>query len=277
MTFSGASWWKVDIHTHTPASTDFGKRSPERENLRETTPSAWLLAFMGSGIQAVVVTDHNSGVWIDPLKAALVALTRDRPDGFRPLTLFPGVEITANSGAHVLAVFSPDATTATIDALLGAVHYRGARGSSDVAADASPIVVVNEIIAAGGIPILAHLDAADNSAFTTRANTLGPLLDAAGLHAIEVCSPASWTPPEIYRERPPLAHVLGSDSHHLRGGAGQRFPGSHERARSSGSRWIASTWSRNSRARSVKTRSSLPWSRRSFACGFPAPTAPIAR
>lgn len=222
---SGARWWKLDVHTHTPASADFGK-GPEQARLRTITPADWLQAFMDAGIDAVVVTDHNSGAWIDPLRSALEDLRRMGGGRFRDLVVFPGVEITANNGAHILAIMPPDASTETIDRLLGAVQFRGARGASDVAADSSPIDVVKEIVNARGIPILAHVDA-ETTAFDTRGSTLASLLHAPGLHAIEVRS-LTWTPPELYSQQGlSWARVLGSDSHHLTGTPGQRFPGSH--------------------------------------------------
>jgi hypothetical protein len=222
---SGARWWKLDIHTHTPASADFGK-GPEQARLRTVTPVDWLQAFMDAGIDAVVITDHNSGAWIDPLKSALEDLRRRGGAKFRELVLFPGVEITANSGAHILAILPPDESTERIDRLLGAVRFRGERGASNVAADSSPIDVIEEIVNAGGIPLLAHVDA-ENSAFDTRGNTLASLLHARGLHAIEVRT-APWTPPELYSQQGlSWVQVLGSDSHHLTGTPGQRFPGSH--------------------------------------------------
>ncbi len=42
---------------------------------------------MEAGIDAVVVTDHDSGEWIDRLKLALSALATAL--GFRPLVVFP--------------------------------------------------------------------------------------------------------------------------------------------------------------------------------------------
>lgn len=49
---------------------------------------------MAAEIDCVVVTDHNSGAWIDLLKDELEKLKAKREVGFRPLTIFPGVEIS---------------------------------------------------------------------------------------------------------------------------------------------------------------------------------------
>jgi predicted ATPase len=227
MNYPGARWWKVDFHTHSPVSTDYGKGEPNQVEVRsQTTPAQWLLGFMRAEIDAIVITDHNTGEWVDRVNAALGELAASRPAGFRALVVFPGVEITANGGAHVLAVLPLTATSTDVAALLGEVKYRGVPGASDVAAEASPIDVVRAIVARGGIPVLAHVDG-PNSAFATTGNTLAPLLDVPDVHAMEI-SDVAWQPPELYRERHlTWSRVLGSDSHNASGAPGQRFPGSH--------------------------------------------------
>lgn len=224
--YPGARWWKFDFHTHTPASLDYGK-GPDQTTLRQISPEDWLLAFMRAEVDCVAVTDHNSGEWLDRLTAALAKLQADKHPNFRPLRVFPGVEITANGGVHVLAILDSSKTDADVNQLLGAVRFYGTRGASDVAADASPKEVVHAILQAGGIPILAHVDGPSGAFTVLNGNTLAPLLDTQQLFAIEVCDP-SKSRPEIYRQRKlAWAEVLGSDAHHASGSASQRCPGSH--------------------------------------------------
>ena len=225
--YPGARWWKFDIHTHTPASVDYGKGSNQK-SLRQITPKDWLMAYMRAEVDCVAVTDHNSGEWIDRLKTALVCLEQEQPPSYRPLYLFPGVEITANGGIHVLAVFDVCKTRADVHKLLGAVEYKGGLGRSDVAANKSLIEVVKAITEAGGTPILAHIDK-PSSAFTElRGNTLTPLLDFDGLYAMEVHDATCIENSELYhRCQTVWTEVLGSDAHHPDGSSGQRFPGSH--------------------------------------------------
>jgi len=223
--YPGARWWKFDFHTHTPASDDYGK-GPTQASLKQTTPRDWLLGFMRAGVDCVAVTDHNSGEWIDKLQDALVALEQELPTDFRPLYLFPGVEITASGGVHILALLDVDKTSADVERLLGAVDYRGRRGKSDVAATASPVKVVEATDAAGGIPIPAHVDR-PSGAWKLPGNTLTPVLDFDRLFAMEMFDAGSGKP-ELYRQRNlTWAEVLGSDAHHPSGPAGSRFPGSH--------------------------------------------------
>ena len=122
--YPGARWWKFDFHTHSPASEDYGK-GPRQHSLREITPRDWLLGFMRAEIDCIAVTDHNSGDWVDRLKGALLELRQGGHKEFRPLHLFPGVEITANSGVHVLALLDVNRESADVAALLGWVRYRG--------------------------------------------------------------------------------------------------------------------------------------------------------
>ncbi len=226
--FAGARWWKVDFHTHTPASRDYGK-GPAYEQIRQVTPRDWLLDYMRAGIDAVVVTDHNTAAWIDLLASALVELDRERPDGYRPLTLFPGVEVTAHGSAHVLAVFPPGDGGAAVTGLLALVGVP-ATGDSDRAADKSPIEVVRTIRERGGLPILAHVDGPANSAFSAPGNTIKPLVEEAGLFAVEAIH-RGWEPNADYQKvTRSWARVVGSDSHHPTAGANNarsdRAPGS---------------------------------------------------
>ena len=223
--YPGSRWWKFDFHTHTPASVDYGK-GPDQAPLRRMAPEDWLLGFMRAGVDCVAVTDHNSGEWVDRLKSALSHLEEEKHGEFRPLYLFPGVEVTANGNIHILAVFDTDGDSSNIDKLLGDVRYRGDAGASDRAAEEAPIGVVEAIRRAGAIPILAHVDG-PSGAWQLPGNTLGPLLDADGLFAIEVVDRNSERP-GVYNQRgSSWAEVLGSDAHHPASRTGERYPGSH--------------------------------------------------
>src|SRR5690606_30738471 len=180
--YPGSGWWKFDFHTHTPASSDFGK-GPDQAALRQMSPKEWLLGFMRAEIDCVAVTDHNSGEWIDRLKQALTELKAESHPEFRKLTLFPGVEITANGGVHVLAIFDTGSTGTDIAKLLGAVKYNGEAGESTVAANCSTIEVVEAIAKANAIPILAHADSHSGAFKVLNGNTLAPLLDSPALVA----------------------------------------------------------------------------------------------
>jgi energy-coupling factor transporter ATP-binding protein EcfA2 len=223
--FAGSRWWRFDFHTHTPASADYGK-GQDQAQLRTITAEDWLLGFMRAEIDCVAITDHNTGAWIDRLKAAYESMRQSAHPAFRELALFPGVEITANGGVHVLAIFDPSKATADVEALRGAVKYRGAPGESASAADLSVIQVLEEIHGAGALAVLAHVDG-PSGAFQMSGNTLDPLLRRAELFAMEVCN-RNAALPQLYTEKKlAWAQVLGSDAHHPGGTPGSRYPGSH--------------------------------------------------
>lgn len=230
--YPGSRWWKFDFHTHTPASKDT-YRAKDGVSL---TPQDWLLKYMAAGIDCVAVTDHNSGAWIDRLKDAYAQMqaqadSGNAPTGFRPLTIFPGVEISANGGIHVLAIFDPSFTTSDIDSLLGAVEYEGTKGDSDGETRKSVAEVIAKIIERGGIAIPAHADRAkgllqcssDSRQCALSAHTVRQALEVEGLLAVEWCDPANPYPEAVDRLAAPLARVLGSDYHNF---LGNKTPGS---------------------------------------------------
>lgn len=152
--YPGSRWWKFDFHTHTPISLD----TPWHRNNLDLSPEQWLLRFMAAGVDCVAVTDHNSGDWIDDLKVAYERMKAERSEGFRELTLFPGVEISVQGGFHLLALFDPISTASDIDTLLGKVDYSGTKGGSDGVTRRGAGEVIRAVVESGGLPILAHAD-----------------------------------------------------------------------------------------------------------------------
>ena len=231
--YPGSRWWKFDFHTHTPKSQD----SWWARNHSELSPEDWLLRYMAAEIDCVAVTDHNSGGWVDALKSAYAEMkaqsdTGAEPEGFRELTLFPGVEISVQGGLHLLAILAPTANSGDIDTLLGRVEYEGTKGNSDGVTRKGAAEVVSEVLAFGGIPIPAHVDGKkglltltedDPPSLQLDANTVRQVLDERGILAMEVID---RTKPKhaIYGDRNLLwSEVLGSDCHNFQG---SRCPGS---------------------------------------------------
>ena len=108
--WSGSRWWRVDFHTHSPASHDFGSQS-ERDTQEW---ECWIKAVRDAEIQAVAITDHNTAEGISKLQQAADSV-EDAP------VIFPGVEITASDGVHLLLLMDPDCKQQHIDALLSRV------------------------------------------------------------------------------------------------------------------------------------------------------------
>ena len=197
----------------------------------ELTPTDWLKKYMDAAIDCVAITDHNGGAWVDRLRSDYESLEQSPPDWFRPLTLFPGVELSVNHGIHVLAIFGPDATTSTIDTLLGAVGYGGTKGDPLVRTSKSCLEVARIIADHDGLCIPAHVDiengllkATTDGRLEGDSPTVRELLQSGYLAAIEVRD-ASWTPPGLYNDaKVELPWLLATDCDNFRG---SRPPGSH--------------------------------------------------
>lgn len=224
--WEGSRWWKFDFHTHTPASHDYGK-GPKQAILQERTPREWLLDYMRAGIDCVAITDHNSGKWIDRVKDELARLKNESPEEFRPIYVFPGVEISVHGGTHLLAIFGCDKKTSDINYLLRRVGFKGDEGSSNGVTHKSLNEVVDEVASVGAIAIPAHVDKEKGLFKSITGTTLERALDEKNIFAIELIDP-DYEKPTIYANKKTCwAEVLGSDSHHPSGNSQEKFPGSH--------------------------------------------------
>ena len=103
----GSRWWRVDLHCHSPMSYDFRNESDGGD------PDwvGWVEAARNSGIHALAITDHNTAEAIQPLQEA-AARVDNAP------VLFPGVEVTAGDGCHLLLLMDPSREQQHIEALL---------------------------------------------------------------------------------------------------------------------------------------------------------------
>jgi len=215
--YPGAQWWKFDVHTHTPASTDFLQGCSD-EKKAKVTPEYWLQKFMEAGIDCVAITDHNSGEWIDKLKNTLAQLQsgENQPRWFRSITLFPGIEISVNGGVHLLAIFGEDKMQADIDSVLGTVGYHGTKGDCNSVTTKS-LTEVNDIITQrDGIAIPAHVDR-KKGLFHIDSNTLKQTLDNPHIHAMELCNDV-YKKPQLYIEKKlQWTEIRGSDTHNFKG------------------------------------------------------------
>ena len=215
--FPGARWWKFDFHTHTPASDDFMQGCPQRIK-DEVTPEFWLRKFMERKIDCVAITDHNSGEWIDKLQQKYEELdaVQEELDWFRPLYLFPGVEISANGGVHILAILGPKKQTSDIDQLLGAVGYRSTKGKSDGVTTSSITNLVDAIAEYEGIAIPAHVDQPKGLFEQFQGPTLEQVLDSPNIFAMELLD-STYQKPQMYIDKKvKWAEIRGSDTHNFR-------------------------------------------------------------
>lgn len=103
-----AKWWKVDFHTHTPASRCFKnfKTINESDAKKKEFAKLWVDKCIEKDLGAVVVCDHNSLEWVETIREA----NRDLGN---KIVIFPGIEIclTINK-MHMIVVFDPASTEA---------------------------------------------------------------------------------------------------------------------------------------------------------------------
>lgn len=203
--FPGSRWWSFDFHTHTPASADY-------QGDTAISPEEWLLGYMRAGIDCVAVTDHNSGAWIDSLKNALDSETLRTHADYRPLTLFPGLELSVHGGVHLLALFDPACGTAEVEGLRGAVGYLGTPGDSDAVTQDSLETCIQKAKEHRALPIPAHVDGLKGLLrVVTDHNTLRAALK--GVTAVEVTNQSSQVFQDNADKMSGLSLLSASDSH----------------------------------------------------------------
>ncbi|PSV49735.1 anti-phage protein Ppl [Photobacterium indicum] len=161
----GSRWFKVDFHCHSPGSDDYPKPDSQ-DALNGCSPEDWLLAQMAQEIDCVVLSDHNTGRWLETAQVTLQQL-KDRHNagdlvGYRDLHIIPAVELTAAGNCHVLGLFDETATGETISHVVGSCGSRPdpERGNHQTILGSGVPEVISKIHDAHGIAILAHVDKA---------------------------------------------------------------------------------------------------------------------
>lgn len=203
--YPGSKWWKFDFHNHTPASLDY-------KGDKDITPRQWLQDYLSKGIQCIVVTDHNTGGWVDSLKEELAILKQEDAKAWGGMTIFPGMELSCNGGVHLKVILDPAKSTADIEAIRGSVGYTGTPGDSNGVTRESVEQVIRAIQSAGGIACAAHIDQPKGLLISvTDHNTLRPIFNL--LDAVEVIDPAAVCLQPHAETLADMAFVLGSDSH----------------------------------------------------------------
>ena len=103
----GLQFYKLDLHTHTPASRCYLHKEQTAEQIVQ--------AALDQGLAAIAVTDHNTAEWINQMKAAAQG---------SGLVIFPGVEISMSEGFHLVALFDPSVDQKHVENFLGAIKIK---------------------------------------------------------------------------------------------------------------------------------------------------------
>lgn len=230
-------WVAVDLHLHTPASSDF--QQPE------VTLLDLLKKAESRGLSMIAFTDHNSVAGYRRLQDEIQQLSlleklnrilpeeRSRLEEYRRLLgqilVLPGFEFTATFGFHILGIFSPDKPIREIEHLLLDLNIPAEQldeGSATIGAATDVLTAYRLIDEAGGLVIAAHANS--NNGVAMRGFPIGGQTKIAytqdtHLHALEVTDLEargnrttaaffSGTKPEYPRR---MHCIQGSDAHRL--------------------------------------------------------------
>ncbi|UCC87227.1 MAG: putative DNA binding domain-containing protein [Anaerolineales bacterium] len=232
-------WRRVDLHLHTPGSTDFAESDVTYLDILQKAES--------SGLDIIAFTDHNTVVGYGAMQKEieelrlLKQLNRLRADERRRLDeyqrllskilVLPGFELTATLGFHVLGIFPPHTTVRELEYILLRLNVppdKLDRGSTEVGATVDVLTAYRIINEAGGLVIAPHANSSHGVAlrgFDFGGQTKIAYTQDPHLHALEVTDLESksrrrtalffnGTKPEYPRR---MHCIQGSDSHHLSG------------------------------------------------------------
>ncbi len=138
---------KIDFHVHTPASSCYldhidTSRGP-------TYARDIIAAARAMGLEAIVITDHNTAQGIEAVRKAAADTG---------MVVFPGMEISARGG-HILAMFDPSTPIERMHRLVGELKLRKEQMGQGYEEVPMLIDEAFEVIAqAGGLAIAAHID-----------------------------------------------------------------------------------------------------------------------
>ena len=140
---AGLQYFKLDLHTHTPASKCYLDKTHTAEQI--------VAAAIEKGLDGIAITDHNTANWIDQMKAAAEGTG---------LIVFPGVEISMREGYHFVALFDPSVDQKHVENFLGSIHIQPSDfGQSEALCKICIDEVVDAIHDMNGLAIFAHIDA----------------------------------------------------------------------------------------------------------------------
>jgi hypothetical protein len=235
---SKKNWRKVDLHIHTPASSDYQESDVSFMDIIRRCEER--------DLDIIAFTDHNTIAGYRSLLneiqqlELLENLNRIENDEKRILQeyrrildkilLLPGFEFTATFGFHILALFPPETEVREIEHLMLDLNIPAEsldHGSSTVGATADVLTAYRLIDETGGIAIAAHANSTNGVAMrgyrfggqTKIAYTQDPHLAALEVTDLNLKGRRttkaffSGTKPEYPRR---MHCIQGSDSHRLR-------------------------------------------------------------
>lgn len=236
-TRAAMQWRTMDLHLHTPASSDFLQA--------EVGYLEFLQRAEARGLDIISITDHNTVAGYRRIREEiqqlelLEKLNRLMPEEqnrlnehrrlMQKILVLPGFEFTATFGFHILAVFPPEKPVREIEHLLLDLRIPPDQldeGSATVGATSDVLTAYRLIAEAGGLVIAAHANSSNGVAmrgFSFGGQTKIAYTQDPNLHALEVTDLEqkgkrgasaffNGTKPEYPRR---MHCIQGSDSHRL--------------------------------------------------------------
>jgi hypothetical protein len=229
-------WYTIDLHLHTPASSDYQQAGVEYLDILKQAEAR--------GLDMIAFTDHNTVAGYRSMQEEIEQLELlEKLDRLHPeeqarlseyrrllakILVLPGFEFTATFGFHILGIFSPDKPVREIEHILLNLNIPAEHldeGSVTVGASSDVLTAYQEINQAGGLVIAAHANA--NNGVAMRGFPFGGQTKIAytqdpNLYALEVTdlgkgrrstqSFFSGTKPEYPRR---MHCIQGSDAHRV--------------------------------------------------------------
>ena len=210
----GSRWWRIDLHTHSPASHDF---KPEADRTNPDWPR-WVKAVHEAGLDAAAITDHNTATGIAELQEAAANL-EGAP------VLFPGVEVTASDGIHLLLLMDPSCSHRHIDDLLARVEIPVEKRGHHTARSSLSVEHILERCGDDALIVGAHVNRPHGLLKLEGEQRLAVLRNQ-NLAAVEVSPDLgiddSWLDGELPEIRRKFSRVWCSDGHSI-AALGRRF------------------------------------------------------
>ena len=210
----GSRWWRVDLHAHSPKSHDFKGQLEENADAM----GLWLEAARDVGIDAIAVTDHNTAEAISPIQGAASKVDATP-------VVFPGVELTANDGCHLLLLVDPSCNQQHIDDLLSRVDVPVNDRGKQTARSPLSVEKILEECGDAALVIGAHVNGPDGLlqfCGEQRIAVLGNMKLAGVEVQPDIYCDSAWLDGSKSVVGRKLSQVWGSDSHSF-DNIGQRF------------------------------------------------------
>jgi len=233
------TWKRVDLHIHTPGSEDYAEEGVSYLDILRKAEE--------EGLDAIAFTDHNTVAGYAAMQREISDLERwvtsgryqakdkERLEEYRRLLnkikVFPGFELTATLGFHILAIFEADTPIRVMEHVLLQLNVPVASldmGLTEVGATADVLTAYRAMRVAGALVIAAHVNSTHGVATFRRGfggQTKISYTQDPNLHALEVTdleSKQRRTTASFFDgskpEYPRRMHCIqGSDAHRVRG------------------------------------------------------------